>query len=141
MFNLEENEEYQTFQMMLYQLWLMSFVGDYEYGPLQEANPLMAQVIVCMYFILVSIITINIYIALLSEAFARVNETASEKAYLAQARFILNIEMLYPEYSREFEMYLNTHCAPKVSLNNVMPSNVYTYLYSWRAHLYVYVYV
>ena len=110
----EESEEYQTFQMMLYQLWLITFIGDYEYNPLKDANKVMSQVIVVMYFLLVSIITINIYIALLSEAFARVNETASEKAYLEQARFIQNIEMIMPEYFRKFEIYLNTYCAPKV---------------------------
>ena len=79
-------------------------------------SQVMSQVIVVMYFLLVSIITINIYIALLSEAFARVNETASEKAYLEQARFIQNIEMIMPEYFRKFEVYLNTHCSPKVIL-------------------------
>ena len=65
----EEEEEYQTFSNMLYQLWLMSFVGDYEYDALSNVNKLLAQILVSLYFLLLSIITINIYVALLSEAF------------------------------------------------------------------------
>lgn len=102
---------------MLYQLYLLTIVGDYEYLPLKEINETTAQILVGMYFLFVSIISLNLYIALLSEAFARVNQTASAIAYLKEAAEIINIEQNFPEVKRKFEIYINTYCAPLVSSN------------------------
>ena len=63
--------EYTQFNDLVYQLWLLAFVGDYDFTTLKLISPYMAQILLGLYIVVVSIITINIYIALLSEAFAR----------------------------------------------------------------------
>ena len=53
-------------------MYLIALVYNYEYEELENRDPLMAQLIVGAYLLLVSCIAINLFIALLSEAFARV---------------------------------------------------------------------
>lgn len=99
---------------MLYQLYLLTIVGDYEYQPLKEIDKITSQVLVGLYFFLVSIVSLNLYIALLSEAFSRVNQTASAIAYLKEAAECINIEQNFPEFKRKFEIYINKYCSPLV---------------------------
>jgi len=113
-----DDAEYVHFNDMLYQLYLLTIVGDYEYQPLKEIDKITSQVLVGLYFFLVSIVSLNLYIALLSEAFSRVNQTASAIAYLKEAAECINIEQNFPEFKRKFEIYINKYCSPLVVKSN-----------------------
>ena len=104
--------EYLNFNDLLYQLWLLAFIGDYELDTLLKVERLLAQVLVGIYLVVVSIITINIYIALLSEAYSRVIATSSHRSYMAEASIYTNIERIFPSIKEDFEIFLNKYCAP-----------------------------
>lgn len=115
------SDEYVTLNNLLYQLWLLTFIGDYDFGTLLLINSVTAQVLVGLFLLVVSLITLNIYIALLSEAFARVSETASQRAYMEEAMVYNNLEKIFPCLYARFERYINEHCAPlSIDKNEVL---------------------
>lgn len=110
----EGGDSYATVNDLLYQLWLLSFIGDYDYDTLNDIEIRMAQILVGLYLVVVSIITINIYIGLLTEAFARVTANASQRCYMEEAMFQIMIERSFPEVKKDFELFLNESCSPLI---------------------------
>lgn len=104
--------EYEAFYDLVYQLYLLAIVGDYEYDYLKDSDVVTSQILVGLYFILLSTITLNLLVAMFTEAFIRINETAVANARLREAEEILEIERRFPEKKKEFEIYLNQYCAP-----------------------------
>jgi len=113
--NESSPEEYVQFNDLVYQMYLLTIVGDYDFTDLKLINEDFAQILVGLYFVLVSVITLNLFIALMSEAIARINEKASATAYLKEAEEINLIEKYFPGYKDEFEKYLKSECDPWVS--------------------------
>lgn len=101
----------------------MAIVGDYEYDYLKDSDVVTSQILVGLYFILLSTITLNLLVAMFTEAFIRINETAVANARLREAEEILEIERRFPEKKKEFEIYLNQYCAPLVSLDGLQIIN------------------
>ena len=108
--------EYVKFNDVLYQYYILSFVGDFDYNTMKKVNKLQAQIFTGAYFVLVCLICLNIYIAVLSEAFSRVYSFAKATSSLIQARSLINMERNLPELRRQFEIYINECCAPLVKL-------------------------
>ena len=86
--------EYMNFNDLVYQLWLLAFVSDYDYATLKLINPFQSQILVGLYVVVVSIITINIYIALLSEAFSRYTSTIPARGYIVTSLYGLAIKLV-----------------------------------------------
>ncbi|XP_057290140.1 uncharacterized protein LOC130612805 [Hydractinia symbiolongicarpus] len=107
-----EGGEYEKFNDLVYQLYLLAIVGDYDYDTLQADRKVVSQLLVAGYLIIVSTITVNLLIALFTEAFIRINETAVAHSRLREAEEILDIERRFPEKLREFEICANKHLAP-----------------------------
>lgn len=107
--------EYTYFNDLIYQLFLMAIVGDYDFDTLSAENKVMAQILVFMYFILISIISLNLFIALLSEAFERVRRKAAAGTYLQKAKDYIGITREHPTLYRKFEIFLNDKASPLVS--------------------------
>ena len=114
-FSGSDGGEYETFNDALYQMFLLTIVGDYEYDPLKRINKTMSQLLVAAYLILVSCVCINLYIALLSEMFASVYVEAKATSYMNEARIMLLIQKLFPQVNTDFEIYLQEFCSPQVS--------------------------
>eukprot|EP00111_Clytia_hemisphaerica_P001930 TCONS_00005430-protein len=110
--NDDASGEYVAFENLVYQMYLLTIVGDYDYGDLKIINENFAQIFVGLYFVLVSVITLNLFIALMSEAIARINEKASAQAYLKEAEEITLIEKYFPVYRDEFENFLKEKANP-----------------------------
>ena len=89
-------------------------VYNYEYEELAEVDDVMAELLVGAYLLLVSCIAINLFIALLSEAFARVQVDAEAMTYLVEAKRLLLAEKKY-NLAWKFENYLFHSCSPLVS--------------------------
>lgn len=111
----ETDREYVLFEDLVYQMYLLTLVGDYDYEDLRVIDKLMAQILVGLYFVLVSVVTLNLFIALMSEAISRVNQIAAATAYLKEAKEINLLEGYFPNYSSKFEKYVIEECAPLVS--------------------------
>lgn len=109
--------EYETFNDMLYQLYLLTIVGDYDYDTLKAVDKIPSQIFVGLYVILVSVISLNLFIALLSEAVARVNQTALATTFLKEAEELVTLERVFPYLRKEFDIYANKYYAPEVSWN------------------------
>ena len=107
--------EYSSFNNLVYQMYLLTIVGDYDFSDLKLINEDFAQIFVALYFVLVSVITLNLFIALMSEAIARINDKASAQAYLKEAEEIILIEKYFPAYKDEFENFLRREGNPWVS--------------------------
>ena len=101
-------------------MYLLTIVGDYDYGDLKIIDENFAQIFVGLYFVLVSVITLNLFIALMSEAIARINEKASAQAYLKEAEEITLIEKYFPTYRDEFENFLKEKANPWVSSLSIL---------------------
>ena len=95
-------------------MYLTALVYNYEYEELTEVEPVMAELLVGAYLLLVSCICINLFIALLSEAFARVQDSAEAMTYLVEAKRLLLAEKKY-HLKTKFEEYLFHSCSPLVS--------------------------
>ena len=96
-------------------MYLLTIIGDYDLSDLKLINEDFAQIFVALYAILVSVITLNLFIALMSEAIARINEKASAQAYMKEAGEIAMIEKYFPSYKDEFENFLRKEGNPWVS--------------------------
>ena len=93
-------------------MYLLTIVGDYDYGDLKLINKTFSQIFVGLYFILVSIITLNLFIALMSEMIGRVNEKASAQVYLKEAEAICMLEKSFSSLRDEFESFIKKECNP-----------------------------
>ncbi len=62
-----------------------------------------------------AVVCLNLYIALMSDTFARVYENARANAVMQQAMQILNIERtLDKKKLQKFKKFIATECAPQV---------------------------
>lgn len=118
--------EYETFNDMLYQLYLLTIVGDYDYDTLKAVDKIPSQIFVGLYVILVSVISLNLFIALLSEAVARVNQTALATTFLKEAEELVTLERVFPYLRKEFDIYANKYYAPELKdISRISTSEMY----------------
>ena len=74
----------------------------------------MAQLFCGTYFALVSVVCMNLYIALLSDTFARVYMVAQATAVMQQAKTVMMLESHLSEDLRiKFAQHLQDHCSPE----------------------------
>ncbi|XP_002157093.2 uncharacterized protein LOC100200850 isoform X1 [Hydra vulgaris] len=106
------DNEYGKFNDLLYQLFLLLFVGGYDFNTLASVNQLYARLAISTHFVLVSIISLNLYIGLLGEAFGRVTDRAAAKVSLTSAVEYATYDWLIPHLEEKFEIYINKFCAP-----------------------------
>ena len=92
----------------------MSLVYNYEFEELHQTNELMSEILTGLYLILVACIAINLFIALLSEAFAGVHSKAAGITYLVEAKRLLLAEKKYG-LKEDFDSFLFKSCSPMVS--------------------------
>ena len=76
----------------------------------------MAQILTGTYFALTAIVCLNLYIALLSDTFARLYSKVLANAVMQQAQLILAVEnSLSEEKKTTFGHYMQNECSPLVS--------------------------
>ena len=74
----------------------------------------MAQLFCGTYFALVTVVCMNLYIALLSDTFARVYMVAQATATMQQAKTIMMLQSDLSEEQRlEFAQHMNDVCSPE----------------------------
>ena len=64
----------------------MTLMADFDYDGLVKINSVMAQILVGTYFALACVVTMNLYIALLSDTFARVYAHAQVNLHITMGQ-------------------------------------------------------
>ena len=99
-------------------MYLAALIYNYDYDGLlgeedengDKQNELMAQLYIGAYLLLVSCISINLFIALLSEAFSSVQSDAAAITYMVEAKRLLLAERKYG-LKRKHNNYLFVNCS------------------------------
>ena len=94
----------------------MTVTADIPFTAMVRYDRQLSMIIVGTYYALVSVVCINLYIALMSETFTRVYENAEANASLQQALLILYIErQMSMEKRAKIKKYFHKTCSPLVS--------------------------
>eukprot|EP00794_Sanderia_malayensis_P013784 gene13784-15226_t len=105
--------DWLKFHDLTYSVWMVTLVADFNYDALIAVDRLMAQILVGTYFAVASVVCMNLYIALLSDTFARVYANATANAALLQATTILQIEKaLSKNRKSRSDEYIQKNCNP-----------------------------
>ena len=94
----------------------MTVTADIPFTAMVRYDRQLSMIIVGTYYAVVSVVCINLYIALMSETFTRVYENAEANASLQQALLILYIErQLGHEETARIRKHFRKNCSPLVS--------------------------
>ena len=93
----------------------MTLMGDFDWDGLVAVDRLMAQILCGTYFALAGVVCMNLYIALLSDTFARVYAQAQANAVMQQAQTVILLEnKLNREKKLKFGHFMQNNCSPEV---------------------------
>ena len=96
----------------------MTLMDNYDFNGLVAVDRLMAQILCGSYLALAGVVCLNMYIALLSDTFARVYAQAKATAVMQQAKTIIALEgKLNKFHKSKYAHYMLRECSPQVSLN------------------------
>jgi len=93
----------------------MTLMGGFDWDGLVAVDRLMAQILCGSYFALAGVVCMNLYIALLSDTFARVYAQAKATAVMQQAKTIITLEgKLSKFYKSKYAHFMLRECSPQV---------------------------
>ena len=91
-------------------------MADFDWDGLIAIDRLMAQILCGTYFALACVVCMNLYVALLSDTFARVYSKAQANAVMQQAKTVILLEgKLSKENKVKYGHYIQDECSPEVS--------------------------
>ncbi|KAL0964344.1 hypothetical protein UPYG_G00322550 [Umbra pygmaea] len=103
----------QTVPQLLYSLYRITLVDEYEFNAMVEVDSIMAHFLCGTFLALSSILCVNLMIALLSDTFQRVYDNALANAVMQQAAIILQVEESMPRLCRFYDdQHIHRFCAP-----------------------------
>ena len=115
LFGEQKGTEFEVFNDLIYQVFMMTLVADYEFSDLTKKDKVIAQILVGTYLALAGVVCLNLYIALMSETFSRVWSAATANAYMSQAFQLLVTERaLGSKGSERIRTVLLEECSPQV---------------------------
>ncbi|KAF4105498.1 hypothetical protein G5714_013160 [Onychostoma macrolepis] len=110
---LAEVPSMETVPELLYSLYRITLVDEYEFDAMLDVDAVMAYLLCGTFLALSAILCVNLLIALLSDTFQRVYDNALANAVMQQAAIILQIEESMPCLRRCYDNeYIHQHCAP-----------------------------
>ena len=115
LFGQKPGTEFMYFNDLVYQVFMMTLVNDYQFDQLTKQDKVMAQILVGTYLAIASVVCLNLYIALMSDTFARVWSEATANAYMSQALELLAAERALSEKTlQKIKQVLLDECSPQV---------------------------
>ncbi|KAI5606908.1 polycystin-2-like [Silurus asotus] len=103
----------KTVPQMLYSLYRITLVDDYEFDAMVAVDPIMAHLLCGTFLALSAVLCVNLMIALLSDTFQRVYDNALANAVMQQASIILQVEESMPQLWHFYDkQYIHSCCAP-----------------------------
>ena len=93
----------------------MTLGGTYNWDALVSSDRLIAQILAGSYIALAGVVCMNLYIALLSDTFARIYAEAQANAFMQQAMCIITLEGKLGKLKvSKCAHYMQTECSPQV---------------------------
>lgn len=119
LFGGRPDTQFEYFNDLVYQVFLMTLVDEYERDDIMKQDKVMAQILVGTYLAIASVVCVNLYIALMSQTFTRIYQNAKATAFMQQAKHLLKIEEnLGRKQKRQAKNFMNTECSPQVIYDN-----------------------
>lgn len=113
-FSQQEIEGYSDVTDLLYSMFRMTIVNEYNYDGLSRSKPIMAKVLCGTYIAASGVICLNLFIALMSATFQRVYDNVKANAVMQQASTILSLERgMSVSKRRAFTNFIYTRCNPE----------------------------
>ncbi|XP_076824501.1 uncharacterized protein LOC143470328 isoform X2 [Clavelina lepadiformis] len=112
--NIESIPSMFTVDQMLFSLYRITLVDDYQFDEMRAFDVVMAYILIGTFLGISAILCINLFIALLSDTFQRVYDNANANAVMQQASLILNIEEnLGDKSKKQFKKHIAKKCSPE----------------------------
>ncbi|XP_061410050.1 transient receptor potential cation channel subfamily A member 1-like [Lethenteron reissneri] len=107
-------DTFKSVHEALYTLFRLNVIDDVEYTAMHEHDSVMTYLLAGTFLSLTAILSINIFIALMSDIFTRVEDSPSVNVYVQRAIVLLQIEgNRYIRRRRdELRRHVQLHCAP-----------------------------
>ncbi|KAG1941629.1 transient receptor potential channel pyrexia [Pimephales promelas] len=110
---LAEVPSMETVPELLYSLYRITLVDEYEFDAMLDVDAVMAYLLCGTFLALSAVLCVNLLIALLSDTFQRVYDNALANAVMQQAAIILQIEESMSCLRRFYDNeHIHRHCAP-----------------------------
>ena len=115
LFGGQPGTQFEYFNDVVYQVFLMTLVDEYEREDMMKQDKLTAQILVGTYLAIASVVCVNLYIALMSQTFTRIYQNATATAFMEQANYLLTLESrLGRAKKNRVKRYMSTECSPQV---------------------------
>ena len=98
----------------MYEVYMIMLVYNYDFESMEAIDQTMARILLSAYLVSVSCVCINLYVALLSEAFVVAYSEAAATTILNKAKMLLMLDKRYPITFFEFDEFLERRCSPLV---------------------------
>ena len=100
---------------ILYTVFQIAVGDNFNMEGIVEADPVMARILVVLYVTAVTIVTLNLLIALLSDTFSRVYSNAVANTIMQRALKVVDAErMLSKKKKLQYREFMKTNCSPEV---------------------------
>ncbi len=100
---------------LLFTVFRIAVGDDFNLEGIVEADSVMARILVVLYVTAISIVTLNLLIALLTDTFSRVYGNAVANTIMQRATKVVDAESLLTKKRRlKYEEYMRTNCSPEV---------------------------
>ena len=108
-------QDIDSFHLAAFTVFRMIVVDDYPYHEMKNSDEWMTFLFVGSYFGIVSIISLNLFIALLSNTFQAVYDNSQANAIMEKARILLNTERKLPyKLIKYYYNHISNECAPLI---------------------------
>jgi hypothetical protein len=100
---------------LLYTVFRIAVGDNFNLDGIIAADPVMARILVALYVTAVSIVTLNLLIALLTDTFSRVYSNAVANTIMQRAIKVVDAKSLLTKNRwLKYEEYMRTNCSPEV---------------------------
>lgn len=100
---------------LLYSVFRIAVGDDFNREGIVEADPVMARILIVLYVTAMTIVTLNLLIALLSDTFTRVYSNAVVNTIMQRAIKVVNAKDFLTKNQRfKYEEHMRTNCSPEV---------------------------
>ena len=106
---------YHTTGELLYRVFQMAVGDEFNYEDMEKEDPVMARILVALYVTAMTIVTLNLLIALLTDTFSRVYSNAVANTIMQRAVKIVEAERtLTKKQKLNYKSYMATNCSPEI---------------------------
>jgi hypothetical protein len=106
---------FHTVPELLYSVFQIAVGDQFNLEEIVDADPPTARVLVALYVTTVTIVTLNLLIALLSDTFSRVHSNAVANTVMQRAIKVVEAERLLSKKKKmQYREYMRANCSPEV---------------------------